>query len=37
MDRLLQELPVGRLVGMDALQDPAWRELHARYAAQFSD
>jgi hypothetical protein len=36
MDRVLEGQPIGRLVGMDALQDPRWRELHARYTAQFS-
>jgi uncharacterized protein YndB with AHSA1/START domain len=35
MERLLDEAPVGRHVGMSMMQDPGWRRLNEEYSKQF--
>ena len=35
LERLLAGEPIGRMVGMDALQFGGWQRLHAEYARQF--
>ena len=35
LDRFLAGQPIGRLVGMDALQHGGWRQLNVEYAKQF--
>jgi uncharacterized protein YndB with AHSA1/START domain len=36
LDHLLAGTPLGRIVGMDALQMPGWQQLHKQYAKQFA-
>ena len=35
LDRLLSGVPIGRLVGPDAIKFGGWQRLHAEYAKQF--
>ena len=35
LDRLLDDQPIGRLVGQDAAKFGGWQRLHAEYAQQF--
>jgi uncharacterized protein YndB with AHSA1/START domain len=35
LDRLLDDRPIGRLVGQDAAKFGGWQRLHAEYAQQF--
>ena len=35
MDHLLEETPIGRMVGPDAIKFGGWQKLHAEYAKQF--
>ncbi len=35
LERLLAGVPIGRIVGADALQFGGWQRLHAEYARQF--
>jgi Activator of Hsp90 ATPase homolog 1-like protein len=36
LDRLLAGAPIGRLVGPEAMQFPAWQQLTSEYAKQFA-
>ena len=36
MERLLDDQPIGRIVGMDAMKFGGWQRLHAEYAKQFA-
>ncbi len=35
LDNLLGEIPIGRIVGPEAMQFEGWQRLHAEYARQF--
>lgn len=35
LERALDEQPLGRIVGADAMQNEGWQRLHAEYAKQF--
>ena len=37
LERLLDDTPIGRIVGPDALQFSGWQRLHAEYAKQFQN
>lgn len=36
MERLISGHPIGRIVGLDAMQSDGWQRLHAEYARQFA-
>jgi hypothetical protein len=37
LDRLLAGMPIGRMVGRDALESPQWRRLHETYVKRFAE